>query len=132
MNPTGDTISPALRSYHKRAQENLARGLTTRGKRRKRRPNFLTAEDRLKARRARGLRHWEQLATKRRLAGFTTRGKEPVPAYRERRMEVLILATEIDAASAALAAVFHDLPGTAQARCLELANHLGAIKRRIA
>lgn len=121
------TISPSLRSYRKKAAGFKARGLTTKGLSFKRRPNALTAADRLAMRRERGLRAWNKLARSRRLAGLTVRGKLKTNTL-VGRQERMILLSEVEAVAAAINAVYAAQPQSAQARCLELANHLAALR----
>ncbi|MDR3459577.1 MAG: hypothetical protein P4N60_19275 [Verrucomicrobiae bacterium] len=125
------TISPSLKCYRKRAQNFRAQGLTTKGTRFQRRPNFFTAADRLAARRERGLKAWLKLSKKHRLAGLTTRGHTKIPArILIGRHERLILITEIDAVAAALNDVFHLVPPV-QPKLLALAHHLAALRTNL-
>lgn len=59
--------------YDQRVNQRLA-GLTARGQPFRRTPNFLTAEERLAARRERGLKAWRKRSEKLTRAGLTTRG----------------------------------------------------------
>ena len=127
----GAPISASLRHYRNQVAGFKARGLTTRGTRFQRRPNFKDADTRLQARRERGLRAWNKVALRRQVAGLTTRGGQPVLAYRARRNECVILLTEVEALATSLANVFEALPASAKAQCLTLSNHLATIRQRI-
>lgn len=50
------------------------------------------------------------------------------PAVKLAQSDRLILLAEIENVAAEIAAVFGELPPGAQARCLELANHLAALR----
>jgi len=121
--------SAGLRCYHRRALKFTATGLTTKGQPYQRHPNYKIRAERREAVKATNLRSWSRQATSRILDGLTTRGGQRV--LRLKYFDHFILASEIDAAAASVAAVMDDLSGPAQARCVELALHLAKLKKRI-
>jgi len=121
--------SAGLRCYHRRALKFAAQGLTTHGKPYQRTPNYKTRAERRDAVNNRNLRSWSRLSVSRLLTGLTTRGGQRV--LRLKYFDSFILASEIEAASASLAKFFNELPTPAQAACLQLANHLAALRRRL-
>jgi len=119
-------ISPSLRCYRKRALEFVARGLTTKGTPRKRRPNARCRSVRLEMRRMRGLQAWNLRVTKLRKMGKTSRGTERI--YATRRGDAILLKSLVDAFAQSLGKIFNELPGETQAKAIALENHLSAIR----
>jgi len=76
--------------------------------------------------RRRDQHNWRKLAQRRALAGLTTRGTAP-----KRRIEARLILADVDALAAALGNCFHALPPAAQARVLELENHLSKVRRQL-
>lgn len=69
---------------------------------------------------------WRELAERRHLAGLTTRGTIP-----KRKLEGRLILAELDSLAGYIAMVYEYLPAEGQARCVALANRLGAIRRHL-
>ncbi len=121
--------SPALLWYRRQAQENLLRGLTTKGTPRKRRPNGENTHQQLLARRERGLMAWNKRVQRLRADGLTTRGTPRI--YAIRRGDATLFRHQLDGLATAIAQCFHDLPPAARVRALLLENHLSAIRKQM-
>jgi len=119
--------SASLRFYHRRAARNLAEGLTAKGLPRHRRRNLFASEDRKLAARDRSATSAAKRILVNKLNGLTTRGTPRVIAVS--RGDAWLLKEQIDNLSSALALCFDDLSPHAQARILELENHLSAVRR---
>lgn len=121
--------SAALRHYHRRAAANVDRGLTVKGRRRRRRANARNFSTKLAMRRERGLNNWNLRVIRLRKLGLTTRGTRRIMAVR--RGDALLLKGQLDRFARALAKTFAWLPASSQADALELENHLGGIRRQL-
>ena len=121
--------SAGLRCYHRRALEFRVLGLTCKGKPYRRTPNYKIRAERRDAVNARNLLWITRRNVSRIVDGLTTRGGQRV--LRLKYFDSFILASEIDAAVKSLDAFFKELPTPAQAACLQLANHLAALRRRL-
>jgi hypothetical protein len=127
MKPTG-TISPSLKHWRKRAVEFRSRGLTTRGRRRKRAYGGLTKLT-VKLRQDHLLNAWNRRVIRLRAQGLTTRGTERV--YAVRRGDALLLRSQIDDLAGAIAVSFADMSAPAQARALALERALSEVRRQL-
>lgn len=119
--------SASLRFYHRRANKNLAAGLTAKGLPRQRRRDLLTPEDRKLAARSRSASAAARRILVNKLNGLTTRGTRRVIAVT--RGDAWLLKEHIDKLATALTACFHDLPPAVQTRALELEKHLSTLRR---
>jgi len=119
-------ISPSLRWHRRQAEIYVSCGLTTKGTRRKRRPNGRNRSNRLEMRRLRGLQAWNLRVARLRKMGKTTRGTERI--YAVRRGDAMLLKSLVDAFARSLGKVFNELPADAQARALQLEKHLSSIR----
>jgi len=122
-------ISPSLKCYRRKAILFRSQGLTTKGEKFRRTPNFKTKAERLDARRRRGLEAWERLASLRRLKGLTTRGGHRI--YRIRLDDALVILAQVRTVLKTIESEFEKLPEKSKSASLRLANELAAMMKTI-